>query len=1006
MQPRFDETWNSRDGKHRPSDNRMGVHGAGILSIHFRFSGSRDKGRQAAPPPDHHEASKLHTAFLKPFLTLLLAGTALSPAYAQENPPADPPADQTQPPAEQPAAEEGEQEQGEGDGEGEGEEIVVTGTRLRGALPGPIQPEQQLNAREIRALGTGSIRELLDALGPRTQSGRGRGGEGPIILLSGRRISSFAEIRDIPPEAIERVDIMPEEAALQLGYRPDQRVVNFVLRRRFRAVTTEAGYGFATAGGRDNYRAEGNFLRINRDGRWSIGGRYERSDALLESERELEEAAQRGFFDITGNIASLMPGAEIDPALSALTGQPVTVAAVPGSAAAARPLLGDFAAGANAPNSSDLGRYRSLLPATEQLQFNGTLNRTVFGNISATANGTFEINRSDSRLGLPTATLTLPAGSPFSPFARDVGLFRYLEDFGPLERESDSWAAHAGLAFNGDLGRWRWSATSNFDRGHSESVTDRGYALGAAQQRISAGDPGLNPFGAISGDLLTPLPQDRTRTDTQFANVDALFNGPLVQLPGGDVRSSLRAGLETRGFNSEATRGGVTQSRELGRDRANAQASFDVPIASRTGFLSAVGNLSVNLNLAVEQLSDFGTLRTYGYGLNWSPIAELSLRATLSDEEGAPTMQQLGDPTAATPNVRVLDFVRGETVDITRIEGGNPNLVADNRRVWSLGMRAQPWSGTDLIFTANYTNSRTLNPIASFPTATAEIEAAFPDRFVRDAEGRLLSIDARPVNFARADREEMRWGVDFSQPIGPQPPERPFGGGGGRRRGGGTEGGERTAGGAAGGAQPEAQTGAQGGAAGQGQARPGGQGRGGRGGFGGGRGGFGGGPFGGGGGRLQLSLYHAWRFRDEIVIREGGPVLDFLGGSAAGNRGGRPQHEIDLTAGIFRGGLGARLTGNWQSGTFVRGAAGAGDLTFSDVASFNLQLFANLGQQRRLVEAVPFLRGSRVTIGITNLFDSRPEVRNALGETPSAYQPAYLDPLGRSIRIGFRKQFF
>ncbi len=55
----------------------------------------------------------------------------------------------------------------------------------------------------------------------------------------------------------------------------------------------------------------------------------------------------------------------------------------------------------------------------------------------------------------------------------------------------------------------------------------------------------------------------------------------------------------------------------------------------------------------------------------------------------------------------------------------------------------------------------------------------------------------------------------------------------------------------------------------------------------------------------------------------------------------------------------------------MRGAAGAGDLTFSDVASFNLQLFANLGQQRRLVEAVPFLRGSRVTFGITNLFERR-----------------------------------
>jgi hypothetical protein len=132
-----------------------------------------------------------------------------------------------------------------------------------------------------------------------------------------------------------------------------------------------------------------------------------------------------------------------------------------------------------------------------------------------------------------------------------------------------------------------------------------------------------------------------------------------------------------------------------------------------------------------------------------------------------------------TPNVRVFDFVRGETVDVTRIEGGSPDLLADNRRVYKLGLTVRPLSETDLSLTANYTDSRIENPIAGFPTATAEIEAAFPERFTRDAGGRLVRIDSRPINFARSDREEMRWGINFSKPIGPQPPE-----GGFRRRGG------------------------------------------------------------------------------------------------------------------------------------------------------------------------------------------------------------------------------
>ena len=154
----------------------------------------------------------------------------------------------------------------------------------------------------------------------------------------------------------------------------------------------------------------------------------------------------------------------------------------------------------------------------------------------------------------------------------------------------------------------------------------------------------------------------------------------------------------------------------------------------------------------------------------------------MTDEDGAPSMSQLGDPVLVTPNVRVFDFLRQETVEISRIDGGNPALGGDNRRVYKLGLTLKPFGKTDLTLTANYNRSRILNPIAGFPTATAEIEAAFPDRFVRDAAGRLLRIDNRPVNFARSDRSELRWGINFAKPIGPQPPPGGFRGPSRRRR--------------------------------------------------------------------------------------------------------------------------------------------------------------------------------------------------------------------------------
>lgn len=886
----------------------------------------------------------------------LLAGSALGPLHAQQaaSPPAAAPPPAASPPATEPAA-----SADPTDDESEAPEIVVTGTRERGTVIGDIPPENQLDRREIRAYGASSISELLTALAPQTASTRGRGGDAPVVLLNGRRISGFGEIRDLPPEAIERVDILPEEVALKYGFRADQRVVNIVLRRRFRAVTTEVSGGLATEGGRATYGGQMNVLRIDRSGRWNIDVNYQHSDPLLESQRDIVQSPPSSPFQV------------VAPA--------------------------------------DLGRFRTLLAGTDTLSLAGTVNKTILGNVSATLNGRYDFSTSRSQLGLPSGTLTVPAASPFSPSG--TTLFRLFDVGQPLARQSDSGTAHVGVTLNGDLLPWRWSFTGNYDRTVSDLVTGTGLDISALQSTILARDPAVDPFGTIPLGLIDARPSDRSHSISSTGSADLLFNGSLVKLPAGDVSTSVRARFRTRDLSSETLRGGALTLRDLSRDELSLQANVDVPIASRRrDVLKGLGNLSANFNAEVEHFSDFGTLTTLGYGLNWSPFDQLSLIASATHEQGAPSTQQLGDPVLTTPNVRVFDFLRQQTVDISQITGGNPNLSADNRRVWKIGATIRPLEKTDLTFTANYTNSRIRNPIAGFPTATAELEAAFPERFVRDSSGRLTLIDARPVNFQHSDREDLRWGLNLSLPVGPQPPAGGFRGRfGGQGRPGGAPGaapgGAPAAGGALGpGGTPGAP--AQGAAG-----RDGGGGfGGGRGGGGGGRGGFGGGGFG-GAGRLQLSFYHTWHLRDEIAIRPGLPVLDLLHGSATGSRGGSPQHEVEATAGLFRNGFGARLAANWQSGTTVRGGSNAlggttGDLRFSPLTTVNLRLFADLGLQRSLVKASPFFRGSRVSLNFDNVFNNRLRVTDSTGTTPLSYQPGYLDPLGRSVRISFRKLFF
>ena len=80
-------------------------------------------------------------------------------------------------------------------------------------------------------------------------------------------------------------------------------------------------------------------------------------------------------------------------------------------------------------------------------------------------------------------------------------------------------------------------------------------------------------------------------------------------------------------------------------------------------------------------------------------------------------------------------------------------------------------------------------------------------------------------------------------------------------------------------------------------------------------------------------------------------------------------------------------------------------LSFSDLTTINLRLFANFGQIPQIARKHPFLRGARLTVSVYNVFDQHQRVHDATGATPVGYQAPYLDPTGRQFAISFRKLF-
>src|SRR3546814_5424038 len=69
-----------------------------------------------------------------------------------------------------------------------------------------------------------------------------------------------------------------------------------------------------------------------------------------------------------------------------------------------------------------------------------------------------------------------------------------------------------------------------------------------------------------------------------------------------------------------------------------------------------------------------------------------------------------------------------------------------------------------------------------------------------------------------------------------------------------------------------------------------------------------------------------------------------------------------MRAGYSNNGLGVRLNADWQSATTVNaGTAGAPQqLRFGSLATFDLRLFADLGQQRDFVRDHRWARGTRI----------------------------------------------
>ena len=619
-------------------------------------------------------------------------------------------------------------------------EIVVT-ARYGDAN---VAPETELDEEDIAIHGASSIAELLQSLKPSIDGS----GEELELLVNGKRGGAVG-VSGFPPEALSRLAILPPDAAARYGYPPGRRVVNLVLKRKFSSLSIDAGASFATAGGRDGQRLSAGYTAISGQTNWGVNAQLSRESALLKNQRHIPRPG--AAVDLAGHIEGLGLG-EIDPQLSALAGKAVTIAGVPRGAESDPPELSNFVQTAGVVQLGDPHAYETLLPGNETLSLSANLTRPI-GAFSGSISVNGGTNRTERLLGLPRTSAVLPAASFWSPFHQDVVLVRSYDGDRPLRSrlQSRSWGVSTSLS--GAIGSWQLNLLANYMRGSSRSSLDRGIDITEFQKIVSSGDILKNPYGR--------LPKEIFLTDeiySLYENWDAQINvsNSIFEIKSGSVFLNFTASANRNFSSNKLIKSNSTFENSHARNmRFKVQQSFTIPISSRSADERAVlGDLSIDVLGSLDIGGEGEVQRAFDGRVNWTPWPSVQLRGSISYTEDVPAVVLLEGPRVETIN-RVYDFIRQEVAEPVWITGGNPALRRGARHAFTLNGTFYPLSREGPTLNVSYQRVTGRRGSGALPTSAPSVEAVFPERFTRDDAGRLIMVDARPINIARNSLEAL-----------------------------------------------------------------------------------------------------------------------------------------------------------------------------------------------------------------------------------------------------------
>jgi iron complex outermembrane receptor protein len=538
------------------------------------------------------------------------------------------------------------------------QEVVVTGTLIRGTAPTGEQLVT-VDSAAIQAAGASNVADLLATVpalnsfnimpqggqsefnsgGSSTPGLHALPGTATLVLIDGHRavgdtpLLNVPDPSSIPPSAIDHIEIVADGGSATYGSDAVAGVINVILKKNININETTGMYGGASAYHQAQFGQT--FGKTWDGGSALIAATYSNNSDLKNSDRSYYQTAPAGL--------AFNPVTNCNPPNVQING---TNYYGPG-------LLAGPATTCDPNQNADLfnqeRRYALIATARQDVgsrvhlsldaKYTDDLSKEQIAQVS---NETVTINNTNP-------FFTLPAGVEATSETVDWNTGNLGQNLQDLFR---SRSGMVDLGADIDLGA-RWQLSTDLDYSWSSSAAlneDNGgvdiTALNAAVNGTTTATA-LDPFGSRTNPSVAAAILNYPLWfygDQKLYDLNVKVDGPIWTLPGGDLKLALGAGNRHEYYSGSDPIGVPGQSDytdnfvDVSRSVSAVFGEIALPVVGTGNAMTGVQRLNITVAGRYDHYSDFGNTSNPKYGIDYSPIEELKLRASYGTSFHAPQL--------------------------------------------------------------------------------------------------------------------------------------------------------------------------------------------------------------------------------------------------------------------------------------------------------------------------------------------------------------------------------